>query len=119
MRLADATQPLPTGVVLSSEAATPISVAGLQVEGQEVLRAGWTPSAMATTDAARSRPQAMAALSVGRPAVIHATLSAPSPAVASCTLQPRPHGVCVVKARFVSATDLRCDFECQADAPKL
>jgi hypothetical protein len=87
---------------------------GLQVEGKEILREGWTPDAVTKTESSPAKPHAMADLRVGRPASISATLSVPGSIVTSCTLEPRPHGVCLVKARFLSATELRCTFECQA-----
>ena len=110
IRLSDASKGVPTRIILSSASAEPLSVAGLQVEGTDVLRGGWTPGSPTPADAT---PQASADLRVGRPAAIRATLSVPRAGVATCTLEPRPHGVCLVKARFVSATDLRCSFECQ------
>ena len=124
-RLAQANAPVPTGLVLQSEATEPISVLGLRVDGEEVLPAGWTPSSAASTDASAAaaiaaasvlNTQATVALRVGRPSQIEATLSLPRAATASCSLDPRPHGRCLIKVRFVSAAELRCVFECKAEA---
>ena len=117
-QLADATRPVPTAVVLSSESAELISVEALQIEGKEVLPAGWTASSITSAEVSPSRPQTIADLKVGRPAFIRATMSVPRSVVTSCTLEPRPHGVCLLRARFMSATDLRCHFECQTAVPK-
>ena len=117
-RLADAAGPVPTGIVLSSESAALVSVQSLQVEGQDVLPQGWAPSSVAEAEPGRSKPQAVAGLRVGRPASIKAVMAAPRSVIAVCTLEPRPYGACIVRARFMSGTDLRCEFECKTEPRK-
>ena len=110
-RLADATGPVPTGVVVESQAT--LLLESLKVDGNEALPRGW-----ASSGSAAAAGQSTVGLRVGRPATILATLSGPGSATAACTLEPRPHGECFVRASFVSPTELRCSFECKTNPPK-
>lgn len=116
-RLGAATAPVPTPVFMSSESAALISVDGLEFDGQSVLPRGWTPG-QGQGVIAQASPQATVALRVGRPANVTATFAVPRAAVASCTLAPRPYGECSVRLRFVSPSDLRCEFECAGAASR-
>jgi hypothetical protein len=116
-RLTDAAAPVATALELSSESAAPLSVLGLRVEGEDVLPEGWTPGAGSRVPGNAYTPSRSLSLRIGRPSRITATLSVPPSTEASCTPEPRPHGSCVLKVRFMTPTDLRCEFECKTQQP--
>ena len=115
-RLLGASEPVPTDIFISSESPSLISVHALQVEGKNMLPDGWSPSSVAGSAGPATKPQATAGLRIGRPTTIQAILAVPATAVAACTLEPCPHGACLVRVKFLNTTDLRCNFECDKTA---
>lgn len=117
-RLYDAAAPVSTPWVLSSTSATRISVESLWINNQAVLPAGWTPSDVEGDRTPSNSSQGKVALQVGRPVDVRASFSVPRAATASCSLEPRPHGACLLRIRFYAASDMRCDFDCKIEVPK-
>jgi hypothetical protein len=115
-RLMGATAPVPTPVSLNSRAAETISVQSLRVNEVDVLPMGWTAGGASAPAAATARAQSLD-LPVGRPVDLQARLSAPQAATASCRIDQRPYGACILQVNFHSATDMRCEFECKGATP--
>lgn len=114
-RLVGATAPVPTPVSLTSRTTERVSVESLRVNGIEVLPMGWTAGSGPASPTAQARSLD---LPVGRPVDLQARLSAPQAGAASCRVEQRPYGTCILQVNFDAAMDMRCEFECQGAATK-
>jgi hypothetical protein len=113
-RLADAGQPAPTGLQLLNASGAPVSIDAVElgvVDGsaEPMLRGPFALAASAPPLRSKDLP-----LPPGRPLAV--TLRGGG-AVASCRLDPRPQGQCVVNAAYSGGAALQCDYDCKPLAP--
>lgn len=116
MRLIEAMAPVATPVSLRNASAEPIALERVRVDGQWVSQQprGLNPGQALTTPA--GRPLQPVPLRVARPALVEVAFGTTPAATLSCTLEPRPHGVCGIRILVRSPTQLACDYECAAPA---
>ena len=105
-----------TPVSLRNASAEPIALERVRVDGQFVSQQprGLNPGQALTTPA--GRPLQPVPLRVARPALVEVAFGTTPAATLSCTLEPRPHGVCGIRILVRSPTQLDCDYECAAPA---
>lgn len=112
LKLHDAGRPAPTAVHLVNVSAAPVSVDAVELgvagEGaQAVLRGPFALAASAPPLVSKPLP-----LPPGRPVAV----ALRGDSAASCTLDPRPQGQCVVNAVYGGAGALQCDYDCKLQA---
>ena len=111
-RLLAATAPIPTEVFLSNRGSEPISLEGLEINGQEVLPKGWAANGAGTDLSARPSDGFSVSLPVGRPASVKAKFSRPPAAAPVCELEPRPYGKCSIEIAMANSA-MTCEYRCK------
>lgn len=109
VRLHQAGQPAPTQLQLRNATGAALSVDEVALAAQRLPGTPFTLDASAALQVAQPQP-----LPPGRP--VSVSLRA-GPAAASCRLDPRPQGVCVVHAVFSGAAELQCAYDCKPSPP--
>lgn len=114
-RLIESAQPAPTTLQLFNVTEQPVQVAAVQLSGQEVGARGLTLSGRTPGGGEGAWSSAAVTLEPGR--LVTVTLSAAGVrGMANCTLEPRPPGLCAVRARFKGTAELYCDYDCRIPA---
>ena len=110
-RLVQATAPTPISIQLLNLGPAPVTITALSVSGENVLheRIALQPTS-AGASAAEGSSRALS-LAIGRPTKIRVQMGTSDPA-ATCSMEPRPQGRCVIRADLRANADLQCRYEC-------
>lgn len=110
-RLLEAGVPMPTSVQLRNATAQPVSVDEVALSAQRLPGLPLTLAAAGLPFVSKPLP-----LPPGRPVSVSVRIGAAG-ATASCTLDARPRGSCVVDAAFDGGAGLQCAYDCKTAAP--
>lgn len=111
-RLIESAQPAPTTLQLFNATEQPVQVSAVQLSGQDVGTRGLTLSGKSPGGAEGAWSSTAVTLEPGR--LVTVTLGAVGlRGMATCTLEPRPPGLCAVRARFKGTAELFCDYDCR------
>ena len=111
-----ASAPSPTTVRIVNAGADAVVLRQLAVNDQVVSSAEFAVAGVQGNAAPASFTARAVELSAGRPVAVTALLREAE--ALSCSLAPRPQGVCVVQAVFVAGAALECSYECAAAESK-
>jgi len=116
-RLVQASSPAPTSVHLTNLGSRAVTVTNLQVRGESALNQNLSlPPASADTSAPAAVSNTVN-IAAGLPLEVQARLGE-SPSPLTCTLTPRPQGVCIIRANITAALELQCTYECQVESSR-
>ncbi|MFT3816423.1 MAG: hypothetical protein QM750_02125 [Rubrivivax sp.] len=115
-RLVQAAAPASTSVHFTNHSPLAVRLQSLAIGDEPVLSATVPLAAAVAGQPPAPVESKSVRLSAGRPLAVSATLAS-GPVRLGCTLEPRPQGVCVIKAAFEGTAALQCEYACKPAGP--
>jgi hypothetical protein len=116
-RLVQASSPALTSVHLTNLGSHAVTVTHLQIRGESALNQNLNLPPATAGNLAPAAASDTVNIAAGLPLEVQARLAG-SASPLTCTLAPRPQGVCIIRANITAASELLCNYECQVDSSR-